>query len=95
MAHFCENVPIVLVCTKIDLREDPTTVSLMAAQGTKPITHAEGSRIANEIKASRYLECSAKTGYNVGNVFEGALRDAMRKRGFGLKKGKGKNCVVL
>lgn len=95
MAHFCEGVPIVLVCTKIDLREDPTTVSHMAAQGTKPITYAEGSQIAKQIGASRYLECSAKSGYNVGMVFEGALRDAMKKRGFGRKVGKGKNCVVL
>lgn len=94
MAHFCEGVPIVLVGTKIDLREDQATLSLMAAQGTKPITSAEGSQIAKEIGASRYLECSAKTGHNVGVVFDGALRDAMKKRGFGRKVGK-KNCVVL
>jgi Rho family protein len=94
MAHFCEGVPIILVGTKIDLREDPQTVSLMAAQGTTPITHHEGSVVAKAIGASRYLECSAKLSHNVNLVFEWALRDAMKKRGFGRKVGK-KNCVVL
>lgn len=93
MAHFCENVPLILVCTKTDLREDQQTLSLMAAQGTAPISASEGERIAKEIGARRYMECSAKAGMGVGEVFDAAIRESMKKGG--LKKMKGRKCVVL
>ncbi|WWD19881.1 hypothetical protein CI109_104350 [Kwoniella shandongensis] len=93
MAHFCENVPLLLICTKTDLRADPQTQSLMAAQGTKPITSIEGEKIAKEIGAKRYLECSAKEGRGVKEVFDAAVRESLRKGGLG--KMRGKKCVVL
>ncbi|KAI9633857.1 P-loop containing nucleoside triphosphate hydrolase protein [Dioszegia hungarica] len=92
MAHFCESVPLLLICTKIDLRDDPTTTSLMAAQGTSPITALEGEKVAKEIGARRYLECSAKMGRGVREVFDGAVRESLRKKGRGVR---GKKCVVL
>lgn len=97
MSHFCEGVPLLLVCTKIDLRKDPQTLSLMGAQGTKPVTPEEGERVAKEIKARGYLECSAKVGTGVQAVFDTALRESLRKKGgFAMvKKEKGKKCVVL
>lgn len=94
MAHFCESVPLLLICTKIDLRKDPTTTSLMAAQGTAPITALEGEKVAKEIGAKRYLECSAKEGWGVREVFDAAIRESMKKSG-GIMRGKGKKCVVL
>ena len=93
MAHFCESVPTILVCTKTDLRNDPTTQSLMAAQGTRPITSLEGEKVAKEIGARRYLECSAKEGWGVREVFDAALRESLRKKA-GMRVG-GKKCVVL
>jgi Rho family protein len=93
MAHFCENVPLLLVCTKTDLRADPTTQSLMAAQGTAPVSPAEGEKVAREIGARRYLECSAKEGRGVREVFDAAVRESLKKGG--LKKLKKKGCVVL
>ncbi|KAL1409126.1 RHO4 protein [Vanrija albida] len=96
MSHFCENVPLLLVCTKTDLRNDPTTKSLMAAQGVGPITPAEGERVAKDIGARRYLECSAKEGTGVREVFDTAIRESLRRGGVSrvIKKG-GKKCVVL
>lgn len=93
MAHFCENVPLLLICTKTDLRSDPTTISLMAAQGTAPISPLEGEKVAKEIGARRYLECSAKEGRGVREVFDAAIRESLRKSG--MKKLKKKGCVVL
>ncbi|WWC91961.1 uncharacterized protein L201_006914 [Kwoniella dendrophila CBS 6074] len=93
MAHFCENVPILLICTKTDLRSDSQTQSLMAAQGTKPITSIEGEKISKEIGAKRYLECSSKENWGVKEVFDAALRESI-KRGSG-GKGKLKKCVIL
>jgi len=95
MAHFCETVPLLLICTKTDLRNDPTTQSLMAAQGTTPITPLEGEKVAKEIGAKRYLECSAKDGRGVREVFDAAVRESMKGRGGLGKLGKGKKCVVL
>ncbi|KAL7418534.1 RHO4 protein [Cryptotrichosporon argae] len=94
MSHFCETVPLLLVCTKTDLRADATTQSLMAAQGVGPITPAEGEKVAKEIGARRYLECSAKEGWGVQDVFDAAIRESLRK-GFGALKRSGKKCVVL
>ena len=93
MAHFCENVPLLLICTKTDLRSDSQTQSLMAAQGTTPITPLEGEKVAKEIGARRYLECSAKEGRGVREVFDAAIRESLRKGG--LKRLKKRACVVL
>lgn len=63
--------------------------------GTKPITSIEGERVAKEIGAKRYLECSAKEGWGVREVFDAALRESMKRKG-GLGRGRGgKKCVVL
>jgi Rho family protein len=97
MSHFCEGVPLLLVCTKIDLRNDPTTKSLMAAQGVTPVTPAEGEKVAKEIGARRYLECSAKEGRGVKEVFDTAIRESLRKGAAVTRmvKKNGKKCVVL
>ncbi|TXT09589.1 uncharacterized protein COLE_03523 [Cutaneotrichosporon oleaginosum] len=97
MSHFCEGVPLLLVCTKTDLRNDPTTKSLMAAQGVTPVTPAEGEKVAKEIGARRYLECSAKEGRGVKEVFETAIRESLRKGAAvsRMVKKNGKKCVVL
>ena len=94
MAHFCENVPLILVCTKTDLREDPQTLSLMAAQGQKPISSAEGEAVGREIGAKRYVECSARINSGVKEVFDTAIRESMKKGGLG-RVVKGKKCVIF
>lgn len=78
----------------------------MAAQGTQPISKAEGEAAARSIGA-RYFECSSKLGAGVREVFEGALKESFRKGRFGLgsrSSGGGnsdsglrrkKGCVVL
>lgn len=95
MSHFCEDVPLILVCTKIDLRSDEATRNLMSAQGTTPITHAEGEKVSREIKAKRYLECSAKQGTGVSEVFDAAVREALKnKTGVSRVIKKSKKCVI-
>ena len=94
MAHFCEKVPLLLICTKTDLRQDQTTLSLMSAQGTTPISAAEGDKVAKQIGAKRYLECSAKEGRGVREVFDAAVRESLGKGKMG-RMVRGKKCVVL
>jgi len=79
VAHFCEGIPLLLVGTKIDLRRDDQTRRMLAAQGQVPITADAGAAVAREIGA-RYIECSAKTGEGVQDVFNLALKESMRGR---------------
>ncbi|KAJ2784616.1 GTP-binding protein Rho1 [Coemansia javaensis] len=90
--HFCQGLPIILVGCKKDLRGDPVYAAEAQANGTRLVEVAEGEAVARRIAAVRYLECSAKTGEGVREVFEAATRAALtavngrRKRGI---------CVVL
>lgn len=92
VAHFCENTPLILVGTKTDLRRDEQTRRMLGAQGQAPITPDQGAAVAREIGA-KYIECSAKTGTGVQDVFSLALRESMRGR-WG-KIVKEKRCIVL
>ena len=55
----CPNVPIILVGTKIDLRGDIKTISALSERGLAVISYQQGSQLANEIGAIKYLECSS------------------------------------
>lgn len=92
VAHFCEDTPLVLVGTKIDLRRDEQTRRMLAAQGQTPVTTEAGCRVAKEIGA-KYAECSAKTGVGVQDVFHLALRESMRGRWGRIVRQR--RCVVL
>ncbi|KAH8341926.1 hypothetical protein KR059_005067 [Drosophila kikkawai] len=59
--HHCPDAPIILVGTKIDLREDRETLSGLAEQGLTPLKREQGQKLANKIRAVKYMECSALT----------------------------------
>ena len=74
MSHHCPNTPIILVGTKLDLREDKETVEKLKEKKLAPITYPQGLGMANEICAVRYLECSALTQKGLKTVFDEAIR---------------------
>ncbi|KAJ7281680.1 signal transducer [Mycena rebaudengoi] len=92
VAHFCEGTPLLLVATKTDLRADEQTRRMLGAQGLAPVSPEQGMQMAKEIGA-RYVECSAKTGKGVHEVFGVAMRESMRGR-WG-KIVKQRRCVVV
>lgn len=65
---------IILVGTKLDLREDSETIERMRREGTAPLTYQQGVQMAKEIGAVRYLECSALTQQGLKAVFDEAIR---------------------
>jgi Rho family protein len=65
---------------------------MLSAQGQTPVSAEQGQAVAREINA-RYIECSAKTGVGVQEVFGLALKEGMKKQ-WG-KIVKQRRCVVL
>ena len=57
VTHHCPNALIILVGTKLDLREEKETT----AGDDSVITHSQGLQLMEEIGAAKYLECSALT----------------------------------
>ena len=94
--HHCPNVPIVLTGTKLDLREDKETINRLAEKKLAPISHQQGMQLAKEIKAIKYLECSALTQNGLKAVFDEAIRAVLQPAGKGGKKGEKKGgCSLL
>lgn len=69
---------MVLVGTDIESRADPEIVHGLFVNGSHdgPVLHEEGERLAKEIGASKYLECSLGDRGQVKQVFE-EVRDGI------------------
>lgn len=59
--HHCPDAPMILVGTKIDLRDDRETLTCLAEQGLSPLKREQGQKLANKVRAVKYMECSALT----------------------------------
>ena len=67
VSHHCPNTPVILVGTKLDLRDDKETIEKLKEKRLAPITYPQGLQMMKEIGAVKYLECSALT-QKVANV---------------------------
>lgn len=67
------KTPIVLCGLKTDLRNDRETLEKLRKEGQQPVTKEQGEKLAKELKAVTYVECSAFTGDNLQNVFQTAI----------------------
>ncbi|XP_064639733.1 ras-related C3 botulinum toxin substrate 2-like [Lineus longissimus] len=72
--HHCPDAPILVVGTKIDLREDKDAVCALVSQGLSPIKREQGIKLASKIRAVKYMECSALTQRGLKQVFDEAVR---------------------
>jgi len=72
--HHCPNTPFLLVGTKLDLRDDPETLSRLAEKKLAPVTYQQGMEMAKLIGAAKYVECSALNQTGLKTVFEEAIR---------------------
>jgi len=72
--HNCPDTPIILVGTKLDLRDDQNTVQKLKESNTAPITYPQGLALAKDVGAIKYLECSALTTTGLKDVFDSAIR---------------------
>jgi len=88
--HHCPDVPIILVGTKSDLRNDPNMTQQLASKGLRMVSLEEAGSRAREVGAVCYMECSALTQEGLKNVFDEAIRAALNK-----KQPKQEGCCVI
>ncbi|XP_054877087.1 ras-related C3 botulinum toxin substrate 1-like isoform X2 [Poeciliopsis prolifica] len=77
LQHHSPATPIVLVGTKVDLRDDSETIEAPEKNKLTPITTVQGFAMAKEIGAVKYMECSALTQRGLKAVFDEAIRAVM------------------
>eukprot|EP01130_Rhizamoeba_saxonica_P011636 TRINITY_DN4839_c0_g1_i1.p1 TRINITY_DN4839_c0_g1~~TRINITY_DN4839_c0_g1_i1.p1 ORF type:complete len:198 (-),score=57.82 TRINITY_DN4839_c0_g1_i1:64-657(-) len=97
VTHHCPNTPIILVGTKVDLREDQNTIDKLSAKKQAPITYENGLAMMQNIGAVKYMECSALTQVGLKAVFDEAIRAVLEPPttgGKGKSRGRG-GCNVL
>ncbi|KAF2651605.1 rho3 protein-like protein [Lophiostoma macrostomum CBS 122681] len=92
IAENCPGVKLVLVALKCDLRKRDDADDDEPQPEKAMINYDEGLKVAEKIKALRYLECSAMRNRGVNEAFTEAARVALS-----VKTGKDKKsgCVIL
>jgi Ras-related C3 botulinum toxin substrate 1 len=94
LRHYAPSVPIILVGTKLDLRDDKQFFA--DHPGTSPISTLQGEELRKAIGAASYIECSSKTQQNVKAVFDAAIKVVLQPpKQMKKKKKKQKNCAIL
>ena len=73
ITHHCQKTPFLLVGTQIDLRDDAVTIEKLAKNKQKPLSLEMGEKLAKELRAVKYVECSALTQKGLKNVFDEAI----------------------
>ncbi|KAG2464312.1 RAC2 protein, partial [Polypterus senegalus] len=90
--HHCPSTPIILVGTKLDLRDEKETIEKLKEKKLAPITYPQGLALAKEIDAVKYLECSALTQRGLKTVFDEAIRAVLCPQPTKIKK---RGCLLL
>lgn len=67
--HHAPTSHFLVVGCKLDLREDTETIERLARRRESAVTF-EGQKLANELKAWKYVECSALTLVGLKNAFD-------------------------
>jgi hypothetical protein len=77
LANTKPGIPIILVGTKIDLRDDKETLDRIEERKRRVMTPSDGEELKEKIGARAYFETSSKTNVGVDELFEAAMRVAL------------------
>ncbi|KAM4043650.1 rho-related GTP-binding protein RhoQ [Anomaloglossus baeobatrachus] len=78
---------------QIDLRDDPKTLAKLNDVKEKPITVEQGHKLAKEIGACCYVECSALTQKGLKAVFDESIIAILTPKKNAMKKRIGSRCI--
>lgn len=93
IAENCPGVKLVLVALKCDLRRRDDADDDENPQPEKPmIMYDEGLKVAERIRALRYLECSAMKNRGVNEAFTEAARVALSVKN---SKDRDRSCTIM
>ncbi|KAJ7359154.1 small GTPase Cdc42 [Mycena albidolilacea] len=96
MRHYCPDVPFLVVATQIDLRDDSEALAKSAGQQKRQVSTEEGERLAYELGAAKYVECSAVTQKGLKNVFDEALIASLSEGPvYNRNHKRGVKCIIL
>ncbi|TVU33969.1 hypothetical protein EJB05_15788, partial [Eragrostis curvula] len=93
LRHHAGSVPIVLVGTMLDMREDKHF--FMNHPDLEPISTSQGEELKMMIGAVAYIECSAKTQQNLVAVFNSVIKAALCKPKSKKSNRKQSGCSIL
>ncbi|KAM9441676.1 rho-related GTP-binding protein RhoU-like [Salvelinus alpinus] len=74
----CPLVPMLLVGTQCDLREDVKVLIELARRRERPVAEVDARTLADKVDAVAYVECSALTQKNLKEVFDAAIAVGMK-----------------
>lgn len=76
ITHYCPKSIWLLIGNKKDLRNDEITIHEMKNMNPsqKPVSYQEGKKVAKDIHAYEYLECSSLLNDGVEEILETAIR---------------------
>ncbi|KAJ3432158.1 gtp-binding protein rho5 [Anaeramoeba flamelloides] len=76
----CPNVPVLLVATKHDLRNNSEMLERISERGEKMITTEQGIKCTKKLGIAAYMECSSLTQVGLKEVFTNAVHLAIFKK---------------
>ena len=94
ISHHCPAASKILVGTKLDLREDSSALKSLSDQKLAPVPSSHGDKLMKEIKAVKYMECSALTREGLEEIFVKAIQVVLSNQNTTRKRKQG-GCSVL
>jgi small GTP-binding protein len=95
VSHHCPGTPIILVGNKMDCRDDKEVVEALRCKGKAPVSTEEGLTLAKEIGAAAYIESSALTQEGLKEVFDNAIKGALKRRHDATNQASCNKCCIL
>ena len=77
--------------TQVDLRDDAGTIEKLSKNKQKPIGVDASEKLSRDLRAVKYVECSALTQKGLKNVFDEAILAALEPP----EQPKKKKCTLL
>jgi cell division control protein 42 len=68
--HHCPATPVIIAGTNSHLRDDIATLGRLSKARSRPVTFDEGVKLAKELGAVKYVECSITSQQSLKNVFD-------------------------